>query len=61
MVITKIISSLVLLTMLSGCFGQTLFSIGPIPIKPGDLVSSPIKKEIFTKNTKKLVAKQPEK
>tara|TARA_B110000196_G_C20842331_1_gene518871 strand:+ start:118 stop:252 length:135 start_codon:yes stop_codon:yes gene_type:complete len=44
--------------MLSGCFGQTLFSIGPIPVKPGDLVSSPIKKEIFTK---KLVAKQPEK
>ncbi len=47
MAITKIISSLIILTMLSGCFGQTLFTVGPVPIKPGDMLTSPIKHKII--------------
>tara|TARA_A100001011_G_C13705180_1_gene593231 strand:- start:296 stop:430 length:135 start_codon:yes stop_codon:yes gene_type:complete len=33
--------------MLSGCFGQTLFTVGPVPIKPGDMLTSPIKHKII--------------
>jgi hypothetical protein len=49
----KISFGILLLTMLSGCFGTTMFYVGPIPIKTGDLISKPITNSIVDKETKK--------
>jgi hypothetical protein len=43
----KIICGLLVMMLLSGCFGSTLFQIGPIPIKTGDILSKPITKDIL--------------
>jgi hypothetical protein len=41
---------LVMLILLNGCIGETLFSIGPIKIKPGDIISAPSKiNKVITK------------
>ena len=45
---------LLLLILLPGCFGATLFSIVPIPVKPGDIVSKPITKSILNDSKIKL-------
>jgi len=47
----KILCGLFVMMLLSGCFGSTLFQIGPIPIKTGDLPSTIIKQTI--KNNEK--------
>ena len=44
--------SLILLILLSGCFGATMFQIGPIPIKTGDILTKPITKSMVDKDTK---------
>ena len=49
----KITSSLLLLIMLNGCFGATIFSIGPIPVKPGDIISKPITNGMWSKTNSK--------
>ena len=48
----KLLSSLSLLILLSGCFGATLFQIGPIPVKPGDIITKPITKSMVDKESK---------
>ena len=45
--------SILLLILLSGCFGATLFQIGPIPVKPGDIITKPFTKSILDKEQKK--------
>ena len=45
--------SLLLLILLSGCFGNTLFNIGGVPIKTGDIVTKPITKSMVDKEHKK--------
>ncbi len=35
---------------LSGCFGETMATFGPLQLKPGDLATAPIKKVIMEKN-----------
>ena len=35
---------------LTGCIGETLYTIGPLQVKPGDVLTAPIK-------VKKMVAK----
>jgi len=49
----KKISIILLLLLLSGCFGGTLFQIGPIPVKPGDIVTKSFTKSILDKELKK--------
>ena len=49
----KISIGILLLTMLSGCFGTTMFYVGPIPIKTGDLVSKPITKSLVDNEKKR--------
>ena len=49
----KKVSIILLLFLLSGCFGGTLFQIGPIPVKPGDIVTKPFTKSILDKELKK--------
>jgi len=49
----KVSIGILLLTMLSGCFGTTMFYVGPIPIKSGDLISKPITNSIVDNNKKK--------
>ena len=48
----KNISIILLLLLLSGCFGGTLFQIGPIPVKPGDIITKPITKSMVDKEPK---------
>jgi hypothetical protein len=48
----KLLSSLSLLILLSGCFGTTMFQIGPIPVKTGDLITKPITKSMVDKGPK---------
>ena len=56
----KVTSSILLLIMLNGCFGATIFSIGPIPVKPGDVISKPITSNMWSKTkSKSKVDKQP--
>ena len=50
---TRIIGSLIILLFLSGCFGNTLFNIGGVPIKTGDIVTKPITKSMVDKEHKK--------
>ena len=45
--------SILLLILLSGCFGGTLFNIGKIPVKAGDIVTKPFTKSILDKELKK--------
>jgi len=45
--------SLILLILLSGCFGGTLFQLGPIPVKSGDIITKPFTKSILDKEQKK--------
>ena len=45
----RIILIIVLSVFLSGCFGETMATFGPLQIKPGDLVTAPIKKVIMEK------------
>ena len=49
----KITIGILLLTLLNGCFGGTMFYVGPIPIKTGDILSKPITKSIVDNNNKK--------
>ena len=44
--------SILLLILLSGCFGTTMFQIGPIPVKTGDLITKPITKSMVDKEPK---------
>ena len=32
-----------MLILLNGCIGQTLFTFGPIQVKPGDVLTAPTK------------------
>ena len=45
----RIILIIVLSVFLSGCFGETMATFGPLQLKPGDLVTAPIKKVIMEK------------
>ena len=45
--------SILLLILLSGCFGGTLFQLGPIPVKSGDIITKPFTKSILDKEQKK--------
>ena len=45
----RIILIILLSVFLSGCFGETMATFGPLQLKPGDLVTEPIKKVIMEK------------
>ena len=45
----RIIFIILLPIFLSGCFGETMATFGPVQLKPGDLVTAPIKKVIMEK------------
>ena len=45
----RIIFIILLSVFLSGCFGETMATFGPLQLKPGDLVTAPIKKVIMEK------------
>tara|TARA_E500000305_G_C3841998_1_gene152175 strand:- start:233 stop:382 length:150 start_codon:yes stop_codon:yes gene_type:complete len=45
----RIILIILLSVFLSGCFGETMATFGPLQLKPGDLVTAPIKKVIMEK------------
>ena len=46
----RIILIILLSVFLSGCFGETMATFGPLQLKPGDLATAPIKKVIMEKN-----------
>ena len=46
----RIILIILLSLFLSGCFGETMATFGPLQLKPGDLATAPIKKVIMEKN-----------
>ena len=46
----RIIFIILLSVFLSGCFGETMATFGPLHLKPGDLATAPIKKVIMEKN-----------
>jgi len=45
----RIILIILLSVFLSGCFGETMATFGPLQLKPGDVVTAPIKKVIMEK------------
>ena len=45
----RIILIILLSVFLSGCFGETMATFGPLQLKPGDLATAPIKKVIMEK------------
>ena len=45
----RIILIILLSVFLSGCFGETMATFGQLQLKPGDLVTAPIKKVIMEK------------
>ena len=45
----RIVLIVLLPVFLSGCFGETMATFGPLQLKPGDLVTAPIKKVIMEK------------
>ena len=45
----RIVLIILLSVFLSGCFGETMATFGPLQLKPGDLVTAPIKKVIMEK------------
>jgi len=49
----RALSSILLLFLLSGCFGGTLFNIGGFPVKTGDIITKPITKSMVDKELKK--------
>ena len=46
----RIVFIILLSVFLSGCFGETMATFGPLQLKPGDLATAPIKKVIMEKN-----------
>ena len=46
----RIVLIILLSVFLSGCFGETMATFGPLQLKPGDLATAPIKKVIMEKN-----------
>ena len=48
----KIIGSFLILILLSGCFGNTLFNLGGIPVKTGDIITKPITKSMVDNQSK---------
>ena len=46
----RIVLIILLRVFLSGCFGETMATFGPLQLKPGDLATAPIKKVIMEKN-----------
>ena len=44
---------ILILFLLNGCFGGTMFRIGPIPVKTGDIITKPITKSMVDKELKK--------
>ena len=49
---TKASISLLLLILLSGCFGSTLFNVGGVPVKTGDIVTKPFTKSMVDNELK---------
>ena len=45
----RIVLIILLPVFLSGCFGETMATFGPLQLKPGDLATAPIKKVIMEK------------
>ena len=46
----RIVLIILLPVFLSGCFGETMATFGPLQLKPGDLATAPIKKVIMEKD-----------
>ena len=46
----RIVLIILLPVFLSGCFGETMATFGPLQLKPGDLATASIKKVIMEKN-----------